>query len=114
MSVNYTVISVISMFIICTSLLLVRSLLVSCINNKAKCCNFDNFRENSISTNSFKRHICDTQRSRLRREFAIWRGFYFCVTSHMQSFAKIKPSIISEFTVGGEGGRGNLLMDINR
>ena len=34
-------------------------------------CKFGNFRENFISANSIKRHICDVQTSRLRHDLPI-------------------------------------------
>ena len=54
-----------------------------------------------IFANSDLRHICDkkiafrawfTYISKRQRDLIISRGFYFHETSHMRSFAKIKPS----------------------
>ena len=60
---------------------------------------FGNFRENFIYANNVKRHLCDVKKSRLKHDLhisvndrAISRGFYFHETSHIRSFAKIKPS----------------------
>ena len=63
----------------------------------AQYCNSGNFRENFIFANSDIKHICDAKNSRLVHDFpisdfAISRGFDFHETSHMRSFAKIKPS----------------------
>ena len=60
-------------------------------------CKFGNFRENFIFANSFKKYIRDVKNSRLGHDLAvstndISRGFCFLDTSHMRSFAKIKPS----------------------
>ena len=64
-------------------------------------CKFGNFQENFIFANSVKRHICEVKISWLRHDLPIsvndsdlfiLRGFSFHETSHMHSFAKIKPS----------------------
>ena len=62
-------------------------------------CKFGNIREVFIFANSVKRHICDVKILRLGlgllisvNERVISPGFYFHETSHMRSFAKIKPS----------------------
>ena len=64
-------------------------------------CKFGNFLENFIFANSVKRHICDVKIMRFGHDllisvndsdFTITRGFYFHVTSHMRSLAKIKHS----------------------
>ena len=65
-------------------------------------CKFGNFRENCIFANSVKTHICDVENSRQWRDLPLSendrvissiRGiFYFHETSHMRSFAKIRPS----------------------
>ena len=64
-------------------------------------CKSGNFRENFILAYSIKRHICDAKNLRLghdlhisvkgQSDFGLSRGFYFHETSHMRSFAKIKP-----------------------
>ena len=64
-------------------------------------CKSWNFCENFTFANSIKRHICDAKKSWLgminilskqHSDFGILWGFYFHETSHMRSFAKIKPS----------------------
>ena len=52
-------------------------------------CKSGNFRENFIFAKS---HICGDKNSRQGHDLCISRGFYFHDTSHMRSFAKIKPS----------------------
>ena len=64
-------------------------------------CKFGNFRENFIFANGAKRRICHVKCSRRRHDLPIsvnarvnlpfYKGF-FRETSHMRSFAKIKPS----------------------
>ena len=59
-----------------------------------------NFWENFIFANIIKRHICDAVNLQLGPNLHISvndivisaGGFYFHETSHMRSFAKIKPS----------------------
>ena len=63
------------------------------------CCKFENFRHNFTFANSDKKHICGVKKSQLWHDLPlsvnnimISQGFYFHETSHMRSFAKIKPS----------------------
>ena len=58
-----------------------------------------NFRENFIFVNSVKRHKCDQKILGLGYDLpisvndtVISQGFYFHEISHLQSFAKLKPS----------------------
>ena len=60
-------------------------------------CKLGNFRENFIFANGVKRHIFATKAyityiSQHHTDLAISRGVYFHETSHMRSFANIKPS----------------------
>ena len=65
-------------------------------------CKSENFCEHFIFANIVKRHICNHKNLQLghvlplsvndKSDFAILRGLYFHVTSHMRSFAKVKPS----------------------
>ena len=55
-------------------------------------CKFRNFRENSIFAKMVKRHICDTQSSRLRHYLDISVNDRLILLFRIRSFAKIKPS----------------------
>ena len=77
---------------------------IACQTPISRCdyCKFGNFRENFIFANSVKTHICDVKKLQKWRDLPISvnervispirEGFIFYETSHMRSFAKIKPS----------------------
>ena len=61
-------------------------------------CKFESFRANFIFANGIKRDICHVKKSgpwhnlpRLVNDRVISRGIYFHKSSHLGSFAKIKP-----------------------